>query len=268
MPDAVTLGPLFVPMPRLMFVLAMVVTLLVSFLLERRYKVVGAAGLWLVLLAGFAVGRLFHVLENASVYASSPIDILYVWQGGFNWIAGVLVGLGVGVLWSRYRRQPYALYTGPVIAGALVWVIGSSLAGTSQVPDRPLPELRVLNLEDEAYNLADLAGEPTVINLWASWCPPCRREMPVFERAQDAWPDIHFVYANQGENVATALAYLHEHDRNLQTVLVDSPSLLSQYYQARGLPTTLFYDAAGQLQAIHPGEISAVQLANYLRDIQ
>ena len=264
MPDALTLGPLFIPLERLLFVIAMMVTLLVGFLLERHYRRVDATGFWLVLLVGFGTGRLVHAIEYWPVYQRSPVDLLYVWQGGFNWLAGVPAALLAGWLWSWRKQLPVMLKAGPVIAGALVWLGGNALVLATETAPEPLPELRVSDLAGQPVLLSDLAGQPTVINLWASWCPPCRREMPTFERAQDAWPDIHFVYLNQGEDAATASAYLEEHDRRLETVLLDGPSLLSQHFEARGLPTTLFFDTAGHLQALHPGEISAVQLERYL----
>lgn len=264
MPEALTLGPLFIPTDRLLFVLAMVTVLLVSFVLERRYRLIGGPGLWLVMLSGFGAGRLVHVLEHWSVYSRSPIDSLYLWQGGFNWLAGVIIAVVVALAWSLIRRQPIPLYLVPVLAGTLVWLGGSLFLGAQQTAPEPLPGMRVSNLAGEPVQVSDLAGQPTVINLWASWCPPCRREMPTFERAQDAWPDIHFVYVNQGEDSATAQRYLAEHERRLETVLIDGPSLLSQHFSARGLPTTLFFNAEGNLQAHHPGEISAVQLERYL----
>ncbi|TGG93553.1 TlpA family protein disulfide reductase [Natronospirillum operosum] len=264
MPESVTLGPLFIPMDRLLFVLAMMTVLLLSFVLERRYRLLGAPGLWLVLLSGFGAGRVVHVIEHWSVYSRNPMDSLYLWQGGFHWPVGVLVALGVALLWSRRRRQPLALHMAPVLAGTLVWVGGSLFLDTQQARSVPLPELRVSDMASEPVLLTDLRGQPTVINLWASWCPPCRREMPTFERAQDNWPDIHFVYINQGEDAATARQYLEEHERRLETVLIDGPSLLSRHFEAHGLPTTLFFDASGQMTAIHPGEISAVQLEGYL----
>lgn len=264
MPASFTLGPLFIPTDRLLFVVAMVTVLLVSFVLERRYRLLGAPGLWLVLLSGFGVGRLVHVLEHWSVYSRNLIDALYVWQGGFNWMAGVAVALLVALAWSHRRRQPRLFHVVPVLAGTLVWVGGSLFLSAQQTAPEPLPEMRVSDMAGDPVLLTDLGGQPTVINLWATWCPPCRREMPTFERAQDTWPDIHFVYVNQGEDIATAQRYLDELERRLETVLIDGPSLLSRHFEARGLPTTLFFDANGNLHALHPGEISAVQLERYL----
>ncbi|WP_459655422.1 TlpA family protein disulfide reductase, partial [Achromobacter xylosoxidans] len=69
--------------------------------------------------------------------------------------------------------------------------------------------------------LAAFQGKPTVVNLWASWCPPCRREMPAFEQAQAANPDIHFVFLNQGEAASTVRQYLDEHAPSLANALLD-----------------------------------------------
>lgn len=264
--DAITLGPLFIPMERLLFVVSMVLVFLVSYGLERRYQIMGAAGLWVVLLSGFAVGRIVHVLQYWSVYQATPLEILYVWQGGFHVPAGVTMAAIMAIIWSLLKRQPGSLTLVPVLAGAIIWWGGSALLAISEErPDAGLPDLWVSDMSGQGVNVQTVSGEPTVINLWATWCPPCRREMPTFERAQDDWPDIQFVYANQGENATQVQDFVEDQGLSLDTLWLDGPSLLSRQFEARGLPMTLFFDADGRLVQRHVGEVSGARLSQYLQ---
>jgi thiol-disulfide isomerase/thioredoxin len=268
-PDALVIGPLLLPMTRLIFVLAIIATFIVSTFLERRYKINDAWGLWLVLLTGFGAARLVHVLQFHTIYQNAPMDVLYVWQGGFHVASGLVTALFVAWLWSQRQQQPWRVLFAPIVTGALIWGLGTSVIQASPAPSQALPNITVQQLNGQPINLATIApGTPVVINLWASWCPPCRREMPTFERAQSAHPEIQFIYANQGESLETIAHYLNEHDLELDLVVADPRALLSSTFSALGLPMTLFFDAQGQLIQQHMGELSAVQLERALKPLQ
>src|SRR3546814_7473677 len=66
-----------------------------------------------------------------------------------------------------------------------------------------------------------MTGEPMVVNLWATWCPPCRREMPVLAKAQEERGDVTFVFVNQGESESEIRDYLRESHLQLSNVLLD-----------------------------------------------
>lgn len=57
-----------------------------------------------------------------------------------------------------------------------------------------LPALTLQDLQGKDVALPTFVGRPTVVNLWATWCPPCRRELPMFQQAQAAQPGVHFVF--------------------------------------------------------------------------
>lgn len=123
-----------------------------------------------------------------------------------------------------------------------------------------LPDLRLMTLEERPARLSSYIGVPVVLNLWATWCPPCRREMPVLEEAQTAFPDISFVLVNQGESAQQAKAFLESEGLNLKDVLLDPSSGAMREMRTGGLPTTFFFDAKGRMVDLHLGEITMADL--------
>jgi len=102
------------------------------------------------------------------------------------------------------------------------------------------------------------------LNMWATWCPPCRREMPVIERAQAAYPDVSFVLVNQGEDLQTIQRFLAEEGLQLSDVLRDPHSRTMAETGARALPTTLYFSPDGRLVDSHMGELTGASLADTL----
>ncbi len=123
-----------------------------------------------------------------------------------------------------------------------------------------LPDLELMTLEERPARLSSYMGTPVVLNLWATWCPPCRREMPVLEQAQTAFPDVAFVLVNQGESAQQARAYLESEGLNLTDVLLDPSSEAMREMRTGGLPTTFFFDAQGRMVDLHLGEITMADL--------
>ncbi len=152
-----------------------------------------------------------------------------------------------------------------------LWVLAwQGVLGGLRLMDKPaLSEMQVTLLSGESTNLAALAdGKPMVVNLWASWCPPCRREMPVLAAAQQRETGISFVFANQGENAATVQRYLSASRLDLANVLLDHDTRLGFVAGSGTLPLTLFYDASGRLVATHLGALSAASLASKLNPLR
>ena len=112
--------------------------------------------------------------------------------------------------------------------------------------------------------LSSYQGGPLVINLWATWCPPCRREMPVLQKAQTQNQDVTFLFVNQGESMQSVSTFLETQGLNLNNVLFDSGGQLGQKVGSMALPTTLFYSPQGRLLSSHLGELSEASLARAL----
>ncbi len=266
----VNLGPFSVQVSHLLVLASLLVAAGVGHLAGRRQQ----AGIVNVLSdmawAGLLVARIAFVATWFDLYRDAPWSILDIRDGGFSPWAGLAAALLVAIVHGWHRaalRKPLAL---GLTAGALTWAAMSGALGTFDNTPRPaLPTVALTTLAGEPTDLAALAkGQPMVVNLWASWCPPCRREMPVLAEAQQRETGITFVFANQSEDAATALRYLSASALSLANVVLDPGAELGRAVGSTGLPTTLFYDASGQLADTHLGELSAASLASKLNPLR
>ena len=98
-----------------------------------------------------------------------------------------------------------------------------------------------------------LRGHPVVVNLWASWCGPCRYELPFFQRqAVERGDEVAFLGVNVGDTRRDAELFAREFPMPYPSV-EDPRQRVRDRYGARGLPATAFYDARGELQFLHQG---------------
>lgn len=121
-----------------------------------------------------------------------------------------------------------------------------------------------LELEDgRTLTMASLRGRPVIINHWASWCGPCRVEMPVLVEAARTNPDLVIIAANRYEDPATVAEFALEYDMEFP-VTVDPQGLLGDLYSIRALPTTIFIDRAGRIASVWTGMLDEERLAAHL----
>ena len=154
-----------------------------------------------------------------------------------------------------------------VFVATAIW--GGGLFALSRPdPEQKLPSLTLSSLQGADVSLAQFEGKPTVVNIWATWCPPCVREMPVLHEAQAANPTVNFVFINQGESAQRVGPWLAARNLSLRNVLLDTQSQTPGVFKQRGLPTTLFFDAKGRLVSTRTGELSAGSLTEKLDSIK
>lgn len=203
--------------------------------------------------------RLAYVAQYHTAYLAEPISILDIRDGGFNpW-----AGLGFAWVLSLWHGRKQPIVRGPLVTavGCATLIIAAGLAWLDPARQaQPLPNLPVRTLSGDVIELKQFAGKPLVINLWATWCPHCVREMPVLSAAQQRYPQISFVFVNQGEDAATIERFLHKQRLQLGNLLMDTSSQAARSFGQPALPTTLFYSRSGHLIDIRIGALSEATL--------
>lgn len=154
-------------------------------------------------------------------------------------------------------------------ASVLVLVLGcdggdSADDAGSVIGDRlPAIELPALAAGGEPLRLDELDG-PAVVNLWATWCEPCRRELPAFQEASATFADVRFVGVDIAEDPAEALAFLDEIgvDTDVFEQYADPDSELTNALGAANLPITIVIDEDAVITDIHLGPMTVDDLSN------
>ena len=266
--DVVKLGPLIIPLSAVLTVLAIVAATTTADWLYRRRGADAGAVLWRMIVVGFLAARAVFVLKHHDIYGQAPWTALDIRDGGFDLTAGLIVACVIGAELTRRRAALRRPLLASVLAGAVVWIGGQLAAQALAPPQPPMPDVMVRRLDGSEVALRSLADRPLVVNLWATWCPPCRREMPAMQAAQRANPDIGFVFVNQGESAAIVRRYLSTQQLQLQNVVIDPAGQLAARTGAAGYPTTLFYSADGKLRLRHVGELSEATLRDKLATLR
>jgi thiol-disulfide isomerase/thioredoxin len=263
--NAITFGPLMLSADRVSALIGITVFLALTAILARRLGEPGGRWSTLAFVAGVAAARLGHVAINWETFAPEPTRILAIWQGGFHWPTGLVAALVLLFLMVRPAGQRIAGLASLVI-GLFVWHAATLL--TSGVEPVELPQHPLHTLAQEPVQLSGFGGQPMVINLWATWCPPCRREMPMMADVASQTSGVTFVFANQGEDPARIRNYLSRENLLLPNVLLDGLGELGRHYRAVGLPATLFIDADGTLVDMYLGEISREAFLARIRPLE
>ena len=123
------------------------------------------------------------------------------------------------------------------------------------------PDFTVMDKDGNPVNLSDFRGKPVVLNFWASWCGPCKSEMPDLDAAYlELGEEIHFLMVNMTdgsrETLETAQAHVAEEGYRFP-VYYDTQYSAAIAYSVTALPTTYFIDAESNLVAMASGAISA-----------
>lgn len=131
--------------------------------------------------------------------------------------------------------------------------------------DQPAPELTLYDLDGNQVSLSDFAGEVVLVNNWATWCPPCRQEMPEFQNYYKKYQDQGFqiVAIEAGQPKADVEAFVEE--QGLEFIILLDPGLLSlATFQNSSLPNSWVIDRRGHLRMAWLGAINMDTLEEYV----
>jgi thiol-disulfide isomerase/thioredoxin len=258
-----TIGTFAIALNHILLISALILATLVGWRVAKRDGENPESVLFSLFLLGMLVARISFVLMYWNDYSNDWLQMVDVRDGGFLAWPGV-IALILGALVYGWRRPALRTPLGAgVITGLVFWGL-TSLSLSLYDKGAQLPEIALRNASGETVQLADYKGGPLVINLWATWCPPCRREMPVLERAQRQRPDVTFLFVNQAESMQSVSTFLATQGLTLDNMLFDASGRLGQAVGSMALPTTLFYQADGRLIHSHLGELSQASLARSL----
>ncbi len=130
-----------------------------------------------------------------------------------------------------------------------------------------LPDVELVTLSGETIRVSNLAGQPLIINFWATWCPPCRQEMPLLQATFDSLhPEGLQLIAITDQPAAVVQPFVETNGITFP-IIIDTENTASRTYRVQGLPTTLFLDSNGVITARHTGLLLPEALQTYLAEI-
>ena len=165
------------------------------------------------------------------------------------------------MLFARLENErTFLVVAGLILALGAAWIglTGLSIDSTSASIQAPqsgfaAPDFTLLDQAESPITLSELRGRPVLINLWASWCGPCRAEMPAIQEVSEAYADAGLVVlavnATNQDSRANALAFAEEHGLDFP-ILFDVEGLVSQAYRLQALPSTYFVDEFGVIEEV------------------
>lgn len=160
----------------------------------------------------------------------------------------------------RLPRLMFDLLALGLLAAGSAWIYASRLAPADQQVAQAAPQagfqapdFTLTSLSSESITLSELRGHPILVNLWASWCGPCRTEMPAIQRVYDQYREQGFVVlavnATLQDSTQAANAFVDEFGFTFP-VLLDVDGRVASLYRLRAFPSSYFVDANGIIREV------------------
>jgi peroxiredoxin len=196
--------------------------------------------------------------------ATGPVEVdeapqrRRVWRGPWRSVVLPLVVVGAiagAIWWLDYRPDsgvsPYDARFGPVEMPAALVPPGMKVEAKQ---GSLAPDFLLMELDGGDFRLSDLRGKAVIVNFWATWCTPCRKEMPQFVAAYDRYKDegLEVVAVNVQESPSIIRPFAEDFGMEF-TVVLDKRGAVSDSYRLIGLPTTYFIDREGVIRSVFQG---------------
>ena len=118
---------------------------------------------------------------------------------------------------------------------------------------KPAPNFTLETIDGKKVSLKDFKGKVVLINFWATWCPPCREELPFFERVYEKYRDKGFVILAVNTDPENLKDFLKEFDTKLSFPILLGNDKILDLYPVRGLPTSFLIDREGRIVKVRLG---------------
>ncbi len=145
--------------------------------------------------------------------------------------------------------SPPGSVSGPAVPGATKLTTGAMTTFVFKEPPAPLPDVQFVNAEGKRMTLKDWHGKVVLLNLWATWCAPCRGEMPALDRLQGALGSDKFevvALAIDKSGLEGARKFLDETKAGRLKLYADPSARLGNEFKVVGMPTSILIDAQGR----------------------
>jgi peroxiredoxin len=139
-------------------------------------------------------------------------------------------------------------------AALLSLALSTGAHASPQAPQGPAPDFTLKSLSGENVKLSELRGQVVLINFWASWCGPCRQEMPLLDQMYQKYGELGFTLlgVNVEQDSGDAQRMLHDTPVTFP-ILFDTQNVVSKLYDVTAMPSTVIVDRDGNVRFVHKG---------------
>jgi peroxiredoxin len=155
-------------------------------------------------------------------------------------------------------RQTFKVMLLLILASGIL-VTGCSTSVEAPEIGKAAPSFQLTDIDGQSISLSDFQGESVLLNFWATWCGPCRAEMPYIQEVYDERlePGLVILAVNIGESLTEVEEFMHDYNLSFP-VLLDFKGNVAERYNIRAIPTTYFIDGDGIIRDMQIGAFRSV----------
>ncbi len=172
-------------------------------------------------------------------------------------VAAILAATGAALLWPSL---PFARPAAAVVGPTRVDVITRQLGGAGAAVGDRAPDFEWVGPDGRTVRLSSLRGRAVVLNFWATWCVPCKTEMPLLDAAAAADPSTRFLAVDLDEDGATIRGFFDRSGLKKLEPMLDVGLQTSRSYGLASVPSTFFIGADGTIRRVQIGQMDAAKL--------
>jgi thiol-disulfide isomerase/thioredoxin len=195
--------------------------------------------------------------QTSPTLARSPAVALAQWLAV---VGATFAVLGFGMSWVAQTVDVPSPVSVPAAAGPE----GAAAGPGGAAGVYPPPDFRLTTLDGGLVGPPDFAGQVVLVELWATWCGPCRAQAKILDELHEEFPDVQFLAVDSGEDEATVRSFVDKTPFPYP-VLLDPDDTVSIRYRVTGLPTVMIVDRQGRVSYMQTGISPAATLRRELK---